>query len=113
MRSMFRDSTAAVLAVALTLTSLNFGPAQAVPARESQAGKAVSVDLSARRRHYSRRHANNRAALQAFGAMVGLIGALIAADQARQHRRHHYYYDYPPPPPPRYYHRHRRYYYRY
>lgn len=67
-----------------------------------------ATDFSARRRHYRHYRGGNAAGLAIMGAMIGTMGAAIAAQQWRDDR---YYYGYGPgyygPPvyygPPAYY----------
>jgi len=97
----FRSSIAVALAAALTLTALPFGASQANAAsRKPEAAAAGTLDLSARKRHYHRR-GNSRAAMQMFGMVLGTIGTIAAAEEARRYR-HSYYgpygYGYAPRP---------------
>lgn len=81
MRNKIRGSVVVALAAALTLTSLNFTPAQAAPKNAAQAVAAettVTTDLSARR---YRHRGNSAAALAMFGLVAGAIAASAAADR--------------------------------
>jgi hypothetical protein len=77
MRNKFRSAIVAVLAAALTLTSLNLTPAQAASASKNAASNASSTEFSARRYH----RGNSRAALAMFGLVAGSIMAAAAADR--------------------------------
>jgi hypothetical protein len=115
MRRTIRGSIAAALAGALALGALDRGPAQAAPAKQQQVSGAVTLDLSARRRHY-RHYGSNRAALRAFGIIAGTIASIAAAEAARRDCRYYggCYYDYGYRyGPPRYYYRPRSGYYFY
>lgn len=79
MRSKFRSSIVAAVAVAVTLTSFNLSPAQAAPKNTPQVANSATTDLSARRRHY--RGNNNAAALAMFGIVAGGIAAAAASDR--------------------------------
>ncbi|MFN3655800.1 MAG: hypothetical protein ACK4UO_00935 [Pseudolabrys sp.] len=100
----FRGSIALALAAALTVGALPLGVPQASAAPKKPEAAAVgTIDLSARKRHYHRR-GNSRAAMQMFGMVLGTIGAIAAAEEARRYRHRFYgHYGYGYPPPPRYY----------
>lgn len=113
MRCTFRSPVAAVLAAAMTLSTLTLTLAQAT-ASKPQIKAPATLDLSARSRHrHHRYHDNSAAAFRMFGLMMGTIATIAAADRARSDcRRYGYcYYGYGPPPP--YYYGYRRYYYPY
>jgi hypothetical protein len=79
MRNKFRNSVAAALIGAVTLTSFNLAPAQAASTKAPQATKSATTDFSARR--YRHRGNNNAAALAMFGLVAGGIAAAVAADR--------------------------------
>ena len=87
-------SLVAVLTAATVATSFPVSSASAAPAKKPEISEASTVDISARRRHYSRR-GNNAAALGMFAAVAGTIGALaIASERRRAWRERHYYNGY-------------------
>jgi hypothetical protein len=94
------SALAAATVAALALTTIDLRPAAAASSDGLKpAGiQAAGVDeMSARKRqrhvrHY--RHRGNAGAAQAFGAIAGTIGGIIAADQARKYYRRHYYQPY-------------------
>ncbi len=89
MRIRSSRSIAAVLAVAVTLTSVNLVPAQAAPKNSNQTQVAQNAgdttDFSARRRW----HRGNRAVL---GAAIGVFGAIAAIAAAERYRDRYAYY---------------------
>jgi hypothetical protein len=95
MRTSSIRSIAATLAATLVLTSLPLVPAQAasagrVPQAQSLKADGLTTDISARRRYY-RGGGGNAAALGAFAAIVGTIGAVaIAREQRRDRERYGY-----------------------
>jgi len=78
MRNKFRNSVAAALIGAVTLTSFNLTPAQAASTNAPQATKSATTDFSARR---YRHRGNSAAALAMFGLVAGSIAAAAAADR--------------------------------
>ena len=90
MRIRLSRSIAAALAVAVTLTSVNLVPAQAAPKNSNQTqvtqNAGDTTDFSGRRRW----HRGNRAA---FGAVLGVFGAIAAVAAAEQYRSSYYYGD--------------------
>ena len=100
MQNPLRGSIAAVLAAAVGLSPLAASAVQAAGSRQPQVETAGTLDLSARKRHY--RRGNSRAAMQMFGMVLGTIGTIAAAEEARRYRHRyygHYGYGYAPPPP--------------
>ena len=80
---------AVALAAAVTLTSLQIAPASAADrAIRSEAARAATIDMSARR-HW---HRGNAAAL---GAILGVFGTIATVAAARHYRERYYYYDQP------------------
>lgn len=77
------------MAAVAALTFSTFAPTTVMAATPgTSAGSSGATDFSsARRRHY--RGNGNAAALAAFGAIVGTVGAIAAS----QSRRDDYYYD--------------------
>jgi hypothetical protein len=90
--------TAATLAAAVALTSLDLAPASAASATDkTQAAKISTIDLSARRRHLRRGDA------LMLGAVASVFGAIAATAAAHRYRERYYYYGEPYDEGPYYY----------
>ena len=78
-------------AIAIALTSFNLTPAAAAPV----GGPALATpdsgatDFSAARKR--RRGVNPAIPLAAFGAVMGIVGGIAAAERRRDYERHYYY----------------------
>lgn len=106
MRKTFTRSIAAAVAAATIVTSIPVSQAVAASSTPAVATAApVTSDFSARR--YHRRGGGNAAALGAFAAIIGTIGAVALAQQRNDdYGRYGYYgngYGYGAPEPYGYY----------
>lgn len=105
MANTLRRNIAVALIGAVALTSIELIPANAAGAKRSAAIDVTTagetLDFSARKRY--RRHRGSAQAMQMFGAFAGIVGTIIAAEEARRWRKRHYYYGHPYGPPRYYY----------
>src|SRR6185295_165819 len=86
-----RSTLACATAIAIALTSFNLGPAAAAPLSGPAiaAQDAGATDFSAARKR--RRGVNPAVPLAAFGAILGTIGAVAAANSRRDYYAPGYY----------------------
>lgn len=103
----------AATAIAIALTSFDLRPAAAAPQGLVIAQGATDVSAARKRRVY---RTNPAVPLAAFGAVMGVIGGIAAAERRRDYERHYYYeepqayyggpaYGYQAPPAYQYYER--------
>src|SRR5439155_11037723 len=92
MRSSFKSTFVLTTAVAIALTSLDLRPAAAAPDSGPTVVKqnADASEFSAARKRRRGRGVNPAIPLAAFGAIVGTIGAIAAAQQRRDYYERYY-----------------------
>jgi hypothetical protein len=92
MRSSFKATLVLTTAVAIALTSLDLRPAAATP----ESGPAIvkqnagAAEFSAARKRRRGRGVNPAIPLAAFGAIIGTIGSIAAAQQRRDYYERYY-----------------------
>jgi hypothetical protein len=92
MRSSFKATLVLTTALAIALTSLDLRPAAATPESGPVIVKqnAGAAEFSAARKRRRGRGVNPAIPLAAFGAIIGTIGSIAAAQQRRDHYERYY-----------------------
>jgi len=88
MPSSFKSTLVLTSALAIALTTLDLRPAAAASALAMQNGGAI--EFGAARKHRRARGVNPAIPLAAFGAIVGTIGSIAAAQQRRDYYERYY-----------------------